>query len=182
MNKIQTIFAEIKKQPTYVQWLLLGAAFLVVVLLLVLLLAPHGSKKVPAAPASTAGNAAPTVALDINPKSMDLKNTAVGDVATAKSIVTATVNSKVDEVNLINKANIAGLGLNHTCVTMGVISPNVPCVVTLTWTPAAPVSDGTAEIQIKFHAANQPPTMAKLATIPVQLSAKPAAFVPNAVR
>ena len=178
MNKLKEFFANLKRTlPVHVQWLLLFAAFLVVVILLMLLLS--GPKK-PAAQAQPAAKAA----LIIEPSEIEWRDVFAGETKIQRINISATTDIKIADVKIAGGIDAQEIGLTQrsTCPNMGVISPRVPCTITLEWKPEAALKDTGMEIQIKYHAAAQPASMATVEKLPLFLSAKaPAAIMPEEI-
>ena len=106
MNKLKQRFAELRKNtPKRVQWLLLGAAFIVVLILLTLLL--------------TNGNDQETISTDdavpleliVSPDTIDWADVIVGQSKKQSIKVSASAPVRVTDITI--EKNIDGLRVNH---------------------------------------------------------------------
>lgn len=152
MNKLKQRFAELRKNtPKRVQWLLLGAAFIVVLILLTLLL--------------TNGNDQETISTDdavpleliVSPDTIDWADVIVGQSKKQSIKVSASAPVRVTDITI--EKNIDGLRVNHGCKGAGEINQKFACAITVEYTPTKPMMVTGAPIVIKWRGAQQPDTM-----------------------
>ncbi|MCL2017220.1 MAG: hypothetical protein FWG80_00385 [Alphaproteobacteria bacterium] len=167
MSKLKEFFTNLRQQlPVHVQWLLLFAAFLVVVILLLLVLSsPKKTQRT---------TTAVKIGIVLDTTEIEWRDVTVGDTRTQRIEVSATTDVKIADVKIagLEDPDSHGLTQRSTCTNMGVISPKVPCNITLEFKPDVPLKDTGAEIQIIYHSATQPASMSEMEKLPVLLSAK----------
>ena len=168
MSKVNDFFTNMKRNlPVHVQWLLLFAAFLVVVILLLLVVSG------PRQTTTQTPEAAVQVRLLIDPSEIEWRDVTIGEAMTQRIEVSATTDVRVADVKIsgLTDADEIGLIQQSTCANIGIISPRIPCTITLEFKPNAPLRDTGAEIQIIYHSATQPANMSETERIPIMLSA-----------
>jgi len=142
MKNIKQQFNEFRTNtPKHVQWLLLGAAFVIVVILLTLVLAHRSNNQ------NTIANANIPTEFKIEPKSIDLTNVEVG------SYKNAHVNISVNTPIVIKSINVPENTIRPTHNCDGVIES---CRINLIYRPKFATEESTATLTVIWHLESQP--------------------------
>jgi len=156
MGKLSQQFSEFRKTtPKYIQWVLMGAAFIVIVVLIVLL--ATGKKKTPAIEVigEETENVSPELVFDPADANFDWSKTAVGETQTGNIEVRANTSIKVTDVKISikNEDNKKiGISADETCSNdQMVINQDVSCAITIKYEPTATLKSATGEVVITWH-------------------------------
>lgn len=156
MGKLSQQFSEFRKTtPKYIQWILMGAAFIVVVVLIVLL--ATGKKKTPAIEVigEETENVTPGLVFEPADASFDWSKTAVDETQTANIEVRANTSIKVTDVKITikNEDNEKiGISADETCSNdQVVINQDVSCVITIKYKPTDVLKSASGEIFVTWH-------------------------------
>ena len=134
MNKLAQQFAELKKStPKHIQWILMGAAFVVIVVLIVLL---SGSKKTPNIEViGTAEETNPKIEFAPQNLKLDWADTKIGETKTTEIEVLANTAVRITSVKINMSAGdekSAGISATETCTNEQIIvSDEVSCTITI---------------------------------------------------
>ncbi len=122
--------------PTYVQWLLLGAAILIVVILLTLLL----SREKPIDPSTIRK----PVEFDIKPESIKFDNVKVGDTERAKINVSVNVPVIIESVDISE----ADFSTPNTCISY---DETQDCDISVVYTPTKAQKNSSTTLVITWY-------------------------------
>ncbi|MBD5389209.1 hypothetical protein HDR63_03055 [bacterium] len=164
MNKVLKQLSDLRKSmPRPVQWLALGAAFVVVLILLTLLL--WGSKT-----SDTPDTDAPAATLTLTPDAIDWSDTRVDDKQVQKITVSASAPVRVTGVRLDN--DVTDLAApKTTCTNIGEIDDTISCTIDLQYAPKSAMDPTGTKLLIDWHGADMPDTLTQTAEIPVVVGA-----------
>ena len=163
MINLKQQFAELKENtPKHIQWLLLGAAFVVVIILLTLLFS--GEKK---PNLSDTNKSVPT--LKIDPDIINWSDIVVGQKKTQPIKITATAPVKIKDVRLHKE--IKGFHITDTCKAIRQINDKVACVITAIYEPTTTASTEQLPIFIDWHDATESDTITHSDKIVLSLGA-----------
>ena len=163
MSKLGQQFSELRKStPKYVQWLLLGAAFIVVLILLTLLLTGSKSKTVKAKATDI------PVKITLSNDTVDWTNVSVGTKKTETIVVKSNAPAKA---TVRRNKEINGFDVKTTCTDAGEITPAIPCRIILEYTPVAATKADTVTVFVDWRAASDPDSMKTSDKITVVLGA-----------
>ncbi len=165
MNKIKQKFSELRKStPRRVQWLLLGAAFVVTLILLTVLLSEKSDNSTEIATA----NAAPAE-LKIAPDMINWADVIVGEKKEQKIKINATAPVIIKDVQRYDDIN--GYSLLQACVGQ-VVDANIACDIIVTYAPSTPTNTTQTSIVVMWHKKDESEDMARQAKIVLTLGAK----------
>ncbi len=165
MNKIKQRFSELRKStPRRVQWLLLGAAFVVTLILLTVLL----SKKTDNSTEIATANTAPAE-LKIAPDMINWADVIVGEEKEQKIKINATAPVIIKDVQRYDDIN--GYSLLQACVGQ-VVDTNIACDIIVTYAPSTPTNTTQTSIVVMWHKKDESEDMARQAKIVLTLGAK----------
>ena len=172
MNKLKQQFLHMRQTtPKSVQWLLLGATFVVVLILLTLLLT--GPKHKSATPMR---DEIP-VKITLSNDTVDWANVTVGEKKTETISVHATAPAKV---SMGQNKTIAGFSAKTTCTDAAVINAKISCNVFLEYAPTVASKPETLTLSIYWRGENEPEEMKSAEKIMVILGASaPQAIAPQ---
>ena len=163
MSKLGQQFSELRKStPRYVQWLLLGAAFIVVLILLTLLLT--GTKHT--TPKARVNDV--PVKITLSNDAVDWANVVVGSKKTETIIVTTNAPAKA---TVRRNKEIDGFNVKTTCTDAGEITAGIPCRVILEYAPISAMKAETVNLFVDWRAASEPDSMKNAEKITVVLGA-----------
>ena len=175
MSKLTVQFSELRKStPKYVQWLLLGAAFVVVLILLTLLLT--GSKNKTTKQKSKPNEEPISIRLiTINANNeesavgnIDWANTTVG---TNRSETISVRTNAPTRVSMTQNKEIAGFTAQTTCTNATVINYKLFCNIYLSYTPTVAMLPETVTLSVHWRGENEPEEMKSAEKITVMLGA-----------
>ena len=163
MSKLGQQFSDLREStPKYVQWLLLGAAFLVVLILLTLLMTGNKTKN-----ATKKANDIP-VKVTISNDTVDWANVLVGTKKTETILVKTNAPARA---TVRRNKEIDGFNVKTTCTDAGEITASIPCRVILEYTPNIAMKPETVALFVDWRAANEPDSMKTAEKITVVLGA-----------
>ena len=163
MSKIGQQFSDLRDStPKYVQWLLLGAAFVVVLILLTLLMTGTRGKA-----QKTKSNEVP-VRVTLSNDTVDWTNVTVGTKKTETIIVKTNAPARA---TVRRNKEIDGFNVKTTCTDAGEITAAIPCRVILEYAPNMAMKPETVTMFVDWRAANEPESMKTAEKITVVLGA-----------
>ena len=163
MSKLSQQFSELRKStPKYVQWLLLGAAFIVVLILLTLLLTGSKSKTVKSKVTDI------PVKITLSNDTVDWTNVSVGTKKTETIVVKSNAPAKA---TVRRNKEIDGFNVKTTCTDAGEITPSIPCRIILEYVPVSAMKADTVTVFVDWRAASDPDNMKTSDKITVVLGA-----------
>ena len=143
MKNIKEQFDDFRTNtPKHVQWLLLGAAFLIVIILLTLILTHRSGDNNP-----TTSNV--QVDFNTNPKNIEFKDVLVGKSASK------TIDVSVNVPVVIDNITISGAGFskpNNDCLTDNALSE---CKINVVYKPSAPQKTAQTTLVISWYIEGQ---------------------------
>ena len=155
MKTLKQQFIEIKSNtPRHIQWILLGAAFVVVIILLALLLG-HKSDD------ANNVNMNENVSFEVEPNVISLTNVEVGKTASETVTVSVNIPVVIDSINI----DAEGIRFNDTCDNLTDF-----CVINVIYKPNAAQKESDATLKVNWHIESQP-EIVKTATVVVKYSA-----------
>ncbi len=166
MKKLLVQFSDLRRNmPRHVQWLLLGAAFVVVLILMILLL--RGDHKTDiAVPDDTTG-----AEITITPDMVDWGKTKTGTTESMRIAVSANAPVRVMAVRLTRE--MPGLATpKTTCTNIGEINDKISCTISLEYAPTAAAAPQQVPLQIDWRGAAQPDEMMRTNEILITLGAE----------
>ncbi|MBQ2017637.1 MAG: hypothetical protein II208_03900, partial [Alphaproteobacteria bacterium] len=164
MSKIKQKFSEIRKStPRHVQWLLLGAAFVVVLILLTILIGGKSDNNQDIAQT----NVAPAE-LKINPDMINWADIIVGEKKEEKIKINATAPVVIKNVQRFDDIN--GYSLLQTCKGQ-IVDKTIACDIAVTYAPSTPTETQQTSIVITWHKKNETEDMARTDKIVLTLGA-----------
>ena len=176
MSKLKQQFADLRKNtPKRVQWLLMGAAFVVVLILLTLMM-----NKTETTPNLSQTNSE-YAKLNLTTDKINWGDTVVGDRKSETITVTATKPVKITKVSA-SDTDISGFKHKDTCSQMGQIDSKLSCIIELTYEPTGAQEKIDEKISIDWYDADETDTMTDTQVITVTLGAtEPAKEAPAPV-
>lgn len=166
MNKIKQQILQLRKTtPKHIQWLLLGAAFVVVLMLLTILIGGEKNN-------TDLGDNATAAALVFDPdiKSLDWAATTVGEKQTQTIKISATVPTRILDVH--HDMDVPGLSYKQqTCTTIAQIDATTACTIIIEYAPDAAMTTRDVPMFIDWRATNEPDDMKKTETVTLSLGA-----------
>ena len=163
MNKLKQQFLNIRNTtPKNIQWLLLGAAFVVVLILLTLLATGNRGKTT-----NTVKEEAP-VKIALSADTVNWADVTVGQKEKKTISVTSTAPAKV---SMGQSKNVDGFSAKTTCTDAAVISAKISCNVFLEYHPTAASKPETLTLYIYYRGENEPDEMKSAEKIMIILGA-----------
>lgn len=163
MSKLKQQFQNIRSStPKSVQWLLLGATFVVVLILLTLLLTDGKNK------ATKHAREEVPVKITLSTDTVDWANITVGTKKTETISVRATAPAKV---SMGQNKNVAGFSAKTTCTDAAIIGEKISCNVFLEYTPTVAAKPETLTLSIYYRGEHEPEEMKTAEKIMVILGA-----------
>ena len=151
MNKLKQQFLNMRNStPKRVQWLLLGATFVIVLILLTLLVSGTKSK-----PKVKPRYDVP-VKITLSTDTIDWANVTVGTKKTGTISVKSTAPAKVSMGQ--NKV-VSGFNAKTTCTDAAVINAKISCNIFLEYAPTVVSKPETLTLSIYYRGENEPETM-----------------------
>lgn len=126
--------------PKHIQWILLGAAFVVVIILLALLLGPKLNRDVP-------GTENESISLNTAPSAIKLTDVQVG--SSSSESITVSVNTPI----MLDSIDIDAPGINITNDCDDVIES---CIINVIYRPTAEQSETETKLIINWYVESQP--------------------------
>lgn len=149
MSKLGQQISELKKNtPKHIQWLLLGAAFVVVLILMTLLMSGNDSQTPDLAEMNS-----DTTKLIIKPDTINWSDSVVGQKKNETIKISAT--APVNVVAVERDKELAGLEVKNTCTSMGEINKTLDCTITASFTPTVAMPVETTIVSITWHDADK---------------------------
>lgn len=172
MKKLWTQFSNLRRSiPRHVQWLLLGAAFIVVLILLTLLLRGRGNNAV-SVPESG------PVRITVTPSSIDWAQTALGTTESQKIVIAANGPVRVTAVRL--GRDMPGLATpKTTCTNIGEINAKISCTISVEYSPTVAADAQQVPLNIDWHGADAPDEMTQTAEVLITLGAVESPSAPS---
>ena len=163
MNKLKQQFLNMRNTtPKSVQWLLLGATFIVVLILLTLLLTGTRNKS------GTPINDDIPVKVTLSNDTVDWANVTVGEKKTETISVHTTAPAKV---SMGQNKTVAGFSAKTTCTDAAVINAKISCNVFLEYAPTVAAKPETLTLSIYWRGENEPEEMKSAEKVMVILGA-----------
>ena len=163
MSKLKQQFQNIRNStPKSVQWLLLGATFVVVLILLTLLITGNNGKK-----SKTIHNDIP-VKITLSADTVDWANVTVGTKKSETISVRATAPAKV---SMGQNKTVAGFSAKTTCTDAAVIGENISCNIFLEYNPTVAAKPETLTLSIYYRGEHEPEEMKSAEKVMVILGA-----------
>lgn len=165
MNRIKKQIVNLRKStPQSVQWLLLGAAFIVVLILMTLLIGGRGNKQI-----STDDDVPIALRTVPETESVNWGNIRVGTTEKDNVKIFASAPVKVIKVRL--NQDVPGFRVSETCGRMAQINGNTSCTISMEYAPTAETNVITTALFIDWRGADQPDKMQKTDKIVLVLGA-----------
>lgn len=165
MNRIKKQIVNLRKStPQSVQWLLLGAAFIVVLILMTLLIGGRGNKQI-----STDDDVPIALRTVPETESVNWGNIRVGTTEKDNVKIFASAPVKVIKVRL--NQDVPGFRVSETCGRMAQINENTSCTISMEYAPTAETDVITTALFIDWRGADQPDKMQKTDKIVLVLGA-----------
>ncbi len=168
MANIKKHFQDLRQStPKYVQWLLLGVAFVVVIILLTLLLGGDDDKD-----AKVEAVEAVPVNLLLSPEidKIDWADTVVGQKRSQTFILSATAPVKI--LGWRQTTDVAKFGARSTCENIGQIDANISCELILEYDPTTPTAAETFAFAIDWRGADAPDEMKQTHQVTITVGAE----------
>lgn len=166
MGKLKISLSEIRQNiPKNVQWLLLGAAFIIVLILLTLLI----SGKKNAGQAGLGQHHGVSAELNISPDVINWADVLVGDKKQQKVELSATAPVKILSVTPDNERN--GFSVASACSQMGMIDNTITCSINMKYEPTVAGKVEQNIVSVVWHDADADDAMQKTSKIVVTLGA-----------
>ena len=164
MGNLKQQFLNIRNStPKHVQWLLLGAAFIVVLILLTLLMTGSKTKTTTKKTAEEV-----PVKITLSTDTVDWSDVTVGTKKTETISVKTTAPAKV---SMGQNKTIAGFSAKTTCTEAAVINAKISCNVFLEYAPTVAAKPETLTLSIYWRAENEPENMKTAEKVMVILGA-----------
>ncbi|MBR4475364.1 MAG: TrbI/VirB10 family protein [Alphaproteobacteria bacterium] len=164
MNKIKQQFLNMRDAtPKHVQWLLLGAAFVVVLILFTLLMTGNNKQKTP-----TVTKDEIPVKITLSSDTVDWSNVTVGTKKTETISVKTTAPAKV---SMGQNKTVDGFTAKTTCTEAAVINAKISCNVFLEYAPTIAAKPETLTLYIYWRGENEPESMKTAEKVIVVLGA-----------
>lgn len=165
MNRIKKQIVNLRKStPQSVQWLLLGAAFIVVLILMTMLIGGRGNKQI-----ATDDDAPIALRTVPETESVNWGNIRVGTTEKDSIKIFASAPVKVVKVRL--NQDVPGFRVSETCGRMAQINENTSCTISMEYAPTAAADVITTALFIDWRGADQPDKMQKTDKIVLVLGA-----------
>ncbi len=165
MSKFKQQFLEMRKSmPRHIQWLLLGAAFVVVLILLTILIGGKDDNSQEIA----ATNVAPAE-LRIKPDMLNWADVIVGEKQEQDINISATVPVIITDIQ--RHEEIPGYNILQSCVGQR-IDQNSACKIIASYAPGTPMDTKQTSVTIVWHKAGDNEDMTKKDKIVLTLGAK----------
>ncbi len=165
MNRIKKQIVNLRKStPQSVQWLLLGAAFIVVLILMTMLIGGRGNKQI-----ATDDDAPIALRTVPETESVNWGNIRVGTTEKDSIKIFASAPAKVIKVRL--NQDVPGFRVSETCGRMAQINENTSCTISMEYAPTAAADVITTALFIDWRGADQPDKMQKTDKIVLVLGA-----------
>lgn len=165
MNRIKKQIVNLRKStPQSVQWLLLGAAFIVVLILMTMLIGGRGNKQI-----STDDDVPIALRTVPETESVNWGNIRVGTTEKDSIKIFASAPVKVIKVRL--NQDVPGFRVSETCGRMAQINENTSCTISMEYAPTAATDVITTALFIDWRGADQPDKMQKTDKIVLVLGA-----------
>lgn len=165
MNRIKKQIVNLRKStPQSVQWLLLGAAFIVVLILMTMLIGGRGNKQI-----STDDDVPIALRTVPETESVNWGNIRVGTTEKDNVKIFASAPVKVIKVRL--NQDVPGFRVSETCGRMAQINENTSCTISMEYAPTAATDVITTALFIDWRGADQPDKMQKTDKIVLVLGA-----------
>lgn len=165
MNRIKKQIVNLRKStPQSVQWLLLGAAFIVVLILMTMLIGGRGNKQI-----STDDDVPIALRTVPETESVNWGNIRVGTTEKDSIKIFASAPVKVIKVRL--NQDVPGFRVSETCGRMAQINENTSCTISMEYAPTAETDVITTALFIDWRGADQPDKMQKTDKIVLVLGA-----------
>ena len=163
MKNIKQQFIDFRNTtPKYLQWLLLGAAFVVVIILLTLVLGKKSKNN------DTVAEANQQITFDIDPSKMEFKDIMVGK--SDSTTLNVNVNTPVI-IKEIKIADIKGVEISDFSTTNDCGELTDSCIIKVTYKPTAVTSETSASLNISWKIDNQE-DVTQTESVPVSYSSK----------
>ena len=163
MNKLKQQFLNMRDAtPKHVQWLLLGATFIVVLILLTLIMTGNRSK-----PAAVVREETP-VKVTLSTDTVNWADVTVGKKEKKTISVTSTAPAKV---SMGQNKTVAGFSAKTTCTDAVVINAKISCNVFLEYEPTTAAKPETLTLSIYYRGENEPEEMKSAEKVTVILGA-----------
>ena len=162
MSGLKQQFLSIRNStPKHVQWLLLGAAFIVVLILLTLLMTGNNGKA-----KKTIKEEVP-VDITLSTDNIDWADVTVGTKKTETINVLAVSPTKV---SMSQNKEINGFKSKTTCGA-AVINSKISCNIFLEYEPTVAMSPETLTLSVFYHGENEPESMKQSKRVSIVLGA-----------
>lgn len=163
MNKLKRQFLNIRNTtPKHIQWLLLGATFVVVLILLTLLMTGRNNQS-----AQKSQEEAP-VKITLSADSVNWSDIMVGKKEKKTISVTATAPAKV---SMGQNKTVDGFSAKTTCTDAAIINAKISCNVFLEYVPTVAAKPETLTLSIYYRGENEPEEMKSAEKVTVILGA-----------
>ena len=163
MKKLKQQFIDLKNNtPKRLQWLLLGAAFIIVLILLTLVFSDDKKSDI-SKKTHVAAN------LIIEPDMIDWANVTVGQKKTQTVKISANVPVRLVDVRQHKEVN--GFRITQTCTRQKAIDSKIGCVINATFEPTHAIEQTQVPVFIDWHAADEPVDMIRTDKIFLSLGA-----------
>ena len=163
MNKLKQQLLNMRNStPKNIQWLLLGATFVVVLILFTLLMTGHRGKATPAA-----REEAP-VKITLSADTVNWSDVTVGKKEKQTISVTATAPAKV---SMGQNKTIDGFSAKTTCTDAAIINAKISCNIFLEYAPTMAAKPETLTLSIYYRGENEPEEMKSAEKVMVILGA-----------
>ena len=165
MSKFKQQISEMRKNmPRHIQWLLLGAAFVVVLILLTILIGGKGDNN-----KEIAATNAVAAELKIKPDMINWADMIVGEKKTEKITISATAPVIIDDVQRHDE--ISGFDVKDTCKATKRLDDKTGCEIIATYAPSSVMPTKQTSVTIVWHQAGQSEDMAQKDKIVLTLGA-----------
>ena len=163
MSKLKQQFLNMRDStPKHIQWLLLGAAFIVVLILLTLLITGHHNK------AKANKHEDIPINITLSTDTVDWANSVVGK----KELETISVHSTAPtKVSMGQNKTVNGFSAKTTCTNAVVVNDKISCNVFLEYTPTVASKPETLTLSIYYRGEHEPEEMKSAKKITVFLGA-----------
>ena len=164
MSKIKQQFLNMRNAtPKHVQWLLLGAAFIVVLILLTLLITGNKTK-------STAKiKDEVQVKITLSENTVDWASVKVGTKKTETISVKTTAPAKV---SMAQNKSVDGFKAKTTCTDAAIINSKISCNIFLEYEPTVAAKPETVVLSVSYRGETEPKEMDAAEKITVVLGAE----------
>ena len=163
MTSIKQQFKDFRSStPKYIQWLLLGAAFVVVIILLSLILNKKSDTNKQIAVANQ------EIEFDIKPDSISLKDILVGKSANEEITISVNAPVEIKQIQILNAENkeIADITTTNNCDNV-----TSSCIINVIYKPKSEQHETDATLNITWNDSTQP-EIEQLSTVSITYSAK----------